>query len=553
MLITKFNKMIRNRIVWWIIGGIVIITFVGWFSPHGGCETVPQAGRGGTLDGQPVTDAELRSARFNTYLEFCMMSGRKPAITPEVDTLLNEMAWKRVAALRMAATLGLNPPTDAEVLAELQRQSVFQANGAFSKNQYLAFEQNVLGPLGASKVQFENKVREDILLHKLQGSVASAAWMSPMEFQRIISRYADNFRVNYVTLGTNLVSASDVKLTDEDIKSFYTAHTNLFEVPPKVSVRYVTLPISNYLAGVAVEATAVEEYYDTHTDEFTVPGTNDTKVISPIEEVRGYISNLLVRESAMQAARDKATDMVVALAPTRDGTASVFENVASDFGLNVKTTALFDAEGPVAGIDGEFEFVTAAFKLRPTQDDYFSDAVTGNNAVYVLALATNTEAYIPAFETVISKVKPLAHEQAVQNALTVKAEAIRRKFQEGLNKNETFATLAKQQAMNVSTTGYFSAYTATDALSDPEILENIVSLNRGELSDVLATTNGFMIAFVADRKPASDEEAAVVKSQLGATIARRRARILFSEWQDAMLKAGRKNDTAAPATPPPEE
>jgi hypothetical protein len=553
MLITKFNKMIRNRIVWWIIGGIVIITFVGWFSPHGGCEAVPQAGQAGTLDGEPVTDAELRAARFDTYLDFCVMSGRKPAITPELDAILKEMAWKRVAAVRMAKTIGLKPPTDAELLAELQRQPVFQANGTFSKNQYLAFERNVLAPLGASKLQFENKLREDIMLHKLQSSVAAAAWMSPIELQRLVSRYADNFRVDYVTLGTNIVSNADVKLTSEDIKAFYTDHTNLFEVPPKVAVRYVTLPISNYLSKAVVDANAVEEYYDTHTDEYTVSGTNDTKILSPLEEVRGSISNLLIKESAMQAARDVGTDFAVALAPTRDGTASSFEKVAGDFALSVKTSVLFDAEGPVPGIDGEIEFITAAFKLRPTPDDYFSDAVAGNESVYVLALATNTEAYIPAFEEVSAKVKPLARQKAVQAALTRKAEGIRRTFQEGLNQHEAFSTMAKQQGMNVSTSGYFSAYSAPEALSSPEILEGIVTRNRGELSDLLTTTSGYMIAFIADRRPATEEEAAMVKSQLQTGITRRRARIVFSEWQEAMVKAGRKSAQIAAEETPSED
>ena len=553
MLITKFNKMIRNRFVWWIIGGIVIITFVGWFSPHGGCETAPQAGQAGTLDGQPVTDNELRAARFDTYLEFCIMSGRKPAVTPEVDKALLDLAWKRVAALRMARKVGLTIPSDAELLAELQRQPTFQANGAFSKNLYLAFERNVLLPLGSTASQFENKLREDIMLHKLQTSVASAAWMSPLEIQRLASRYADNFRIHYVTLGTDLVADSEIMLSAETVKSFYTAHTNLFEIPPRVAVRYVTIPVSNYLGKAVIEETAVEEYYDTHTEEFTTDGTNGTKIITSLDKVRSSISNLLVKESAAQIARDVGTEMVVSLAPARDGTASVFENVAVTNGFLVQTTALFEAAGPVPGIDGEIEFITAAFKLRPTPDDYFSDAVSGNNSVYILALSTNAEPYVPSFEEVRAKVEPLARQKAVQDALTHKAESIRRKFQEGLTQNETFATLAKQQSMNVATTSYFSAYSAPQALSSPEILEEIVTLNRGEISDLLSTTNGYMIAFVVDRKPASEDEAAVVRNQLGSNISRRRTRILFSDWQDAMVKAAHKNNDVPAGEPPADE
>jgi hypothetical protein len=539
MLITKFNKMIRNRIVWWIIGGIVIITFVGWFSPHGGCEYKPGAGEAGTFNKEPVTDLELRTARFNTYLDVCMASGRKPAITPELDAILVEMAWKRVAALHTAKAMGLENPSNAELLAELQRQSLFQENGAFSRNRYLAFEKNVLAPLGVAVSQFENKLREDIILMKLQSTTAAAAWISPAEFQRVVSRYADNLSVEYVTLQTNLVKASDIKLTPDDLKAYFEAHTNFFEVPAKVAVRYVVLPVSNHLATAVADNAGVEEYYDTHTDEFTATDTNGAKVITPLDEVRVTISNRLLLAFATQAARDIGTDLAVALAPQRDGTASDFEKVAADFGLAVRTTALFAADAPVPGIDSDIDFITAAFKLRPTPEDYFSDPVTGLHYVYVLALATNTDAYVPSFDEAQAKVEPFAMEKAVQDALLKNAESIRLKLQEGLGKGEKFAAVARQQAMNVHTSGYFSAYAAPEALSSPDILEQITLLGQGDVSSVLTATNGHMIAYMADRRPASDQEVGVVREQLGRGMIRRRARVIFSEWQDNLLRTGR--------------
>jgi peptidyl-prolyl cis-trans isomerase D len=445
----------------------------------------------------------------------------------------------------MAKALGLKPPSDDELLSELQRQPVFQANGTFSRSQYRAFERNVLSQLGATTAQFENKLREDIILTKLQATAAAAAWISPMETQRLVARYGDSFQIQYVTLNSNLVSQSEVKVTAEDLQAFYASHTNLFEVPSKTAVRYVEFPISNHLSKASVTADAVEEYYDTHTDRFTETGTNGTKVITPIDAVRDSVSNLLIHETATQVARDLATDFVVALTPARDGAASPFESVAGEFGVGVKTSGLFAAEGPVAGIDAGQDWIAAAFKLRPTPEDYFSDAITGTGSVYVLALATNTEAYVPAFEEVRSKVEPLARAKAAQDALIRKGESVRRTFQEGLAQKESFAALAKQQALNIHTTAFFSAFSAPEALNSGEILEEIVLLNRGDLSTLLASTNGYTIAYVVDRKPASEDDAQVVRTQLGANVMRRRARILFSEWQESLVQTGRKTKTVA--------
>ena len=270
--------------------------------------------------------------------------------------------------------------------------------------------------------------------------------------------------------------------------------------------------------------------------------THGSKVVTSLDEVRGSVSNRLIHSAATQSARDAGTDFAVALAPARDGTASAFEKVAGEFKLGVTTTALFSAEGPALGTADDDDFIPAAFKLRATPDEYFSDPVAGKNFVRVLALSTNADAYVPAFEDVKAKVEPFARNQAIEDALAKTADSTRKKFQEGLNQKEKFAALAKQQTMNVHTTGYFSAYTAPDALSSPQILEDLTLLGRGELSPVIAATNGYMIAYIKDRKPASEDEASVVRSQLGRGLVRRRARILFSDWEESLLKTGRKTD-----------
>jgi len=547
MMIMKFNKMIRNKVVWWIIGGIVIITFVGWFSPRGGCDSAKPTNSIGSLDGKPVTDAELRHARFNTYLNVCLMMGRIPTITPMMDRELRSMAWRRIAALRTARELNLTSSPE-EVLAAITTDPQFQDEGRFNPQRYQIFCRESLSRLNASAPQFEQQLAENIILQKLHNITAAATWLAPGELKRMASRYADSFKLEYINIGTNLVSAKDIKLTDEDLTAYYAAHTNEFLVPAKAGVHYLQLPISNYLSKVTdkVDTNAIEDYYLAHTDEYSNTGTNGVKVAMPLETVSLEISNKLVHEAATQMAADTLNELSDAMVPNREGKASTFDAVAQRAKLTILESGLFDANTPVPGIDAGLTFNEAAFRLRSTADEYFSTAIPGKHHVYLMALSTNTDAYIPAFDEVKAQVKPLALTHAIQAAMEKRATDIHQFLQTGLNNKRSFASLAKEKSMNVSTTEYFAASAAPDVLSSSEILGEITLHNPGELSEVLPGTSGLMIAYVVDRRPAGQAELASIQNQVLMNVTRRRARIVFNDWEKSLVSGNRMQDKYKP-------
>ena len=535
MLITKFNKMIRNRIVWWIIGSIVIITFVGWFSPRGSCERMPKESHLGSLNGEPVDDAEYREARAHQYLTYCLMARRPLNNTPQLVKYLDEQAWKRIAALRTARQLGL-ASTGEEVLKAIVSSSEFQENGAFNRNLYDA----LVHSLNTTKDRFEQVLAENILLQKLQYVCGSAAWVSPLEMQTMVARYSDLFQVQYAVVTTNRIPP--VQLTDADRRAYFDAHTNQFVIPDQVSVRYAALPVSNRLDGMKIDRDAIEQYYDDHAADYMTAGTNGEKTAIPLDTVSATISNLLLHEEARQKTRDAAIDFVTALTPGRDGSAPTFEALAASNSFAVHTTGLFDASTVPAEIEAKRAFAQSAFRLRATPEDYFSDPVTGSNFVYVMALASNAEARLPEFDEVRDKVTPLAEEKAAADKLAEMAKALRDRIQSKLGAR-SFEDLAREQSLNVSTAAEFSVYTAPEGLNTPEILDAIASRNSGELSDVAPGTNGLLIAYIVKRAPAAKDEADVVRSQVVAGLTRKRARTLFGEWEDSMIRTGRQLST----------
>jgi hypothetical protein len=214
-----------------------------------------------------------------------------------------------------------------------------------------------------------------------------------------------------------------------------------------------------------------------------------------------------------------------------------------DLNLTVYTSSLFSATSAFPGIENSHDLVAAAFRLRPTQDEYFSDPVATSNHVYILAMATNTEPYIPAFEIVRDDVVAPAHAKAAAEALRNKAANLHRLFAEGLKQKESFMTLARQQILNVSTSGYFTAYSAPDALSTQEVFEELSSRNPGELADIIHLDDAYLIAHVVDRQPGSVDDINAVRTQMATSNFRRQGRIIFTEFQNYLLRSGGKTDT----------
>ena len=119
MMITKFHKLIQNKLLWIAFLIVVVFSFVIWGTAMPNASEMAAANDAGTLDGESVPYPEYQKARFNTYLALVLMTGRAINITPELEEELHTMAWQRLVSLREANKLGLTSSND-EVVGSIQ-------------------------------------------------------------------------------------------------------------------------------------------------------------------------------------------------------------------------------------------------------------------------------------------------------------------------------------------------------------------------------------------------------------------------------------------------
>lgn len=578
MMISKFHRLIQSRVLWAGFLIVIVFSFVIWGTQMPSqSRAAAEANAAGKMNGKIVSRDEFRQAYFNSYMSAVLAVGRPFTITGEMDEQLRVSAWRRLISLKEAARLGLAAGDD-EVLATIQGHSGFSADGRFNPARYTAFVQNFLAPLGFTEVQFEEHVREEIALQKLNYMVQQTVLVAPYEINRTFRSLSDVFSVQYVALSESNF-ADEVSISKEDAYSFFLADPQAFKIPDQVKVQFVSIPAAPYLAEVTNLVTEDDalEYYDTHIDEYAVTNlvtmvvtnlvypTNDlTSVTNEVvevetnqittltfDQVKTNIFEILTWEAAKGRAAEVATDFVVTLAPDREGNAPTFDEAAAKFSLAVTNAGPFALREELDGIDAGLLFNRAAFSLNRNPEEYFSDAVVGASNVYVIGLLEKIEARVPEFDEVQDEVTEAARLKALSETLAKKAQEIRDAAEKAVEGEKTFASALKPYGLEPVDSGEFTASTVSETnLYSEVLLRGVLARNQGEISGLLPTEEGeVLIAYVAKRTPGSTASLDGLRPQIEDSVRRQRSRVLFENWQEGLLKAAAFEDRSKPVEP----
>ena len=545
MLITKFNRMIRNRVLWAVFAVIISVSFVFTFSRTGGCSDSRNSDQSaGKLYGEAVTPEEFSAARF-----YEMGLRRNVSLPPEAEQGFRKRVWTRLAALKTAEQMGL-VASDRELAAALQRDRSFAVNGQFSPDRYRSL---VRQQIGVTVPMFESYLRQELTLEKLRDLASGFTWTSPLEVRDRVADLADQRQVEYIVLDRKALTPA-VDVDRDKAVAYYEANTNLFEVPEQVRVAYVRFDVSDYLDRVMLTDTNVEVYYDEHLSLYSVTATNGETTSKPLAEVREDVEQRLRLELAREKAVDAAETFAIELVPGRDGRATAFDQAAADAGLQVYTSGLFSAYDDIAGLDVPGA-TRAAFDLDLADPSLkTSDAVAGSNTVAVMSLLERRDAFVPPFADIEARVMPMAVSNAMAEAFTDKVASIRKGIADALADGKSFREAAASFSMNVSTTAVFSVYTELPEGTPyaDELPGAVVTLEKGDLSEPVACEDGELLAYVVNRIPAEPATIELLASQMQNTLARYRGGAVFRAWADTMLTQAGFRDNMVPADEGPE-
>jgi parvulin-like peptidyl-prolyl isomerase len=150
---------------------------------------------------------------------------------------IDKMAWDRLILLEEAKRQNLDVK-DSEVLEQIASFPVFQRNGSFDKKTYKL-------TMTDQARDFEEKIRDDILVGKLREKIVSDVYITEAEVKNAYKENFEKIKLSYTALPFNAFE-KDITYKDDDLIKTYNTDKESFKKPEQVNVRYVQILFSDF-------------------------------------------------------------------------------------------------------------------------------------------------------------------------------------------------------------------------------------------------------------------------------------------------------------------
>ncbi|WP_148306377.1 SurA N-terminal domain-containing protein [Gemmatirosa kalamazoonensis] len=196
-----------------------------------------QLGRALTLD----EDARLRQEVFDDMVNDALLQQeyKKRGITVTDEEII-----------KFAQT---SPPP------ELLRSPELQTEGQFDPAKYRRYLANPAAREGGLLQYLEAYYRQEIPRQKLFMQVTSDVYPSDARLWSMWRDSHDSAQVTYAALRTDLISDSSVKVSDDEISSYYDAHKKQYERPGRAVLSLLTIPRAVTAADTAAARARAEQ------------------------------------------------------------------------------------------------------------------------------------------------------------------------------------------------------------------------------------------------------------------------------------------------------
>ena len=498
-----------------------------------------------SINGKAINANEYQQALDDAQAEAIISTGRAPARTAAVEDQLKQQAVLRIVLLRKAKELGLRV-SDAELQRHLQSQPLFANDaGQFDPAKYGQLMNYLGNNFGINPIRFEDLMRQQLLINRLQGLVTASAKATPAEIALQSTPITERVTISLVEfIATNAPAPS---VTDEEAKRAFESAQESFRVPKRVQVRYALFSIAEAKKAVKITDAEIAQYFEHNQTRFT----DDKGNAQPLGAVTNQIRETLTKLRAEEKAGNSATEFSIKLVQDTGAAKPDFTKLAEAAGATVSETGFFTPQGPVEDIEAPPAFRQTAFALTP--EAAYSDPIPSAAGYYVLQYIASKPSEIPPFDQVKDKVTTqLKLARQYEGSLKQGQETLAQ-LKQDIATGKSFDAVCANLKLKPRKLGPFAL--ADEKLDLPGGMfarEVVMSLSTNSVSELVRTPNGSMLIYLQDRqKPVASTNSQEV-ANLASLVLRQNQQALFNDWLKSVVEQekvefGRMRTPTAPA------
>ncbi len=499
-----------------IISVFMVITLVPGFGSTDFFGTAPTRGIVAKVAGTDITTQEVqRQAREMVRQQFPRGGAQASMLLPFFASQAAQQLIQRQALIAEAEHLGLKA-TDEAVRDELQHgrySATFFPEGNFIGQ--AAYEE-LLQQHDLTVTQFEQNVKEGILIDKLRNLVAGGAMVTDAEIRQQFEKENTKVKFDYAVLRKDDI-LKGLHPTDPELKAFYDRNKATYNnsIPEKRKIKYVLIDTAKLQSQAQVSQQDLQAYYDQHREDFRVPEQVNVRQIlikTPLPGADGKVD-----QKGVDEARKKADDVLKQLKA-----GAKFEDLAKKYSEDPSSKD----GGSVGWIKrGGFpvpEVDKAAFSLAKGGT---SDVINAGYAFVILRVEDKQDAHLKTLAEVKDQIEPTLKQQKAQQAADSEASALLSQAKTGgLDK------AAAAKGMQVVVTDFISR---TDSLpgigSAPQFTDAVFSAAEKSPPDEAQVQQGYVIYELEAIKPAATPTFEEIRSRVETEFKNERAGSLLTQ------------------------
>jgi peptidyl-prolyl cis-trans isomerase D len=531
---TMLDRMRRHKgwLKWSL--ALVVLTFVVLYFPDFLNTTTPGLGPSqsqalASVNGTPVTVGTFTrryAAQMNAYRQaYGGQISEQMLRQLGIDRQILQALIDEEAMVAEAGRQGL-VVTDAEVRERILSLPSFQEGGRFiGEQRYRQALQFNNPPYTVS--EFEQAIRRELLVAKLQNAVAGWVTVSDAEVDAEYRRRNEKVKVDVVPV-TAAAFRAQVTVTDADLSARFEANKEPYRIGERRKFKYALVDVEQVRSALTVTDADVQEFYTKNIGQYTTPA-----------QVRA--SHILFQTSG----KDEATVRTQAEAVLAQAKAP-----GADFAALARQHSE-DASNKELGGDLNYfgrgrmvpEFEAAAFSMKPGD---ISDLVKTQFGFHIIKLVdTQPEVVRPMTEVR----EEIADQLRWQKAQT-EAESIANAVASSAKSLSDLERLAAERTLAIQETGFFLP---TEPVGDlglqPELAKSVFGLADGAVSTPQRVARGWVIASVTGRQDSYIPQLAEVRDRVREDVISEKAAQLAQQKASAIAAdlRGAKDFAAAAA------